>query len=97
MKIEDFPLVVVNGVRTRLMPELPLIENKSHLRCQGCIAWPLHTNNSRDFNSTLCKELTREDTPPCHESEDHARKPRVYVLEDKFQEYVVEFVRRRIS
>lgn len=93
MKPDDYPLVEFEGRRLRLVPELPG-DKDTWARCILCLACP---DGNRD--QELCRAI-RDDNPgetSCAGPVKGFDVSGVYVPEEKFQDYVVELVRRRIS
>lgn len=83
MKPEDYPLRKVGGLRLRMVPEYPNPDTElRYKRCKGCVACPDGETHDED----LCEEL-----PGC----DH--NATIFVHEDQFTKYVVEFIRHRVS
>jgi hypothetical protein len=97
MKKEDFPLVVIDGVCYRLVPELP--EPHLDFRCEGCAACPVGGQLDRELCRHLFETAQRVDLKlDCSEGADTGEDiASLYVREDQFEEYVVELVRRRVS
>jgi hypothetical protein len=96
MKKEDFPLVEFEGQRLRVVPELSTDGEYSNVvRCHMCAAW-----TGDHENRPMCAPL-REHAEglgyDCDPQEEYEPEPVIYLDEDRFKEYVVEFVRRRVS
>lgn len=97
MNKEDFPLVKFNGRRLRRVPEVadfdkPGTPQKGWERCMFCYAYQPGANGG-NRKMEVCSDL-REMPPGCN---DESGRAGVFVPEENFTEYVVEFVRRRIS
>lgn len=103
MKIEDFPLVEFKGHRLLIVPELPRGQEDSgkFLSCRMCIA-------ERDAIGTgMCAKLRHKPRQEdCGYHESGLQPPAmfswkqpgfIYLPEERFEEYVIELVRRRIS
>lgn len=105
MKPEDFPTFTYNGVELFVMPELPEEgADQNYHRCVGCYAFHGSMEDRPDCEP-LRRKATRQgyDCDPARydcdpdNDEDPDARPVVYVSREKFQEYVVELVRRRVS
>jgi len=99
MKPEDYPLVEFEGRRLRRCPEPPSESPRKQGGdcCVTCVAMPTHEQYDRD----LCARISQRVYEACS-MVDQAGKCLhavgcVFVPEDRFQEYVVELVRRRVS
>jgi hypothetical protein len=102
MKPEDFPLVEFKGRRLRMVPELPynVVKQRTDM-CLMCIA------HKDAIGVGLCKEMRSDPRPgDCGYHEYGPLVPEVitwntkgfiYLPEERFEEYVVELVRRRVS
>lgn len=84
MNPEDFPLVEFDGRRLLVVPELP-VPDKDDTVCDMCAARNDHTkcDGQLGFNRLVKKYCGDTDT--------------IFLPEENFREYVIEFVRRRIS
>ena len=87
MKIEDYPPVEIEGQHYRRVPELAPYDEGDDCWCDLC-AFRLRRDCS-SVNEAASFQLATPDT--CGDTDT------IYLPEERFDEYVVEVVRRRIS
>lgn len=99
MNKEDYPLIEFNGQKLLAVPELPHASELGVHRCLMCAAWDGDENSRPD-----CPDMSYqggEQGHPCDvggfQDDEDEHRPLIYLKPEDWQEYVVEFVRRRVS
>lgn len=92
MNKEDYEVIEFRGHRLLRVPELPQPDRNDRTiggpACALCVA---------RRNRELCAYMTHRIPHACWMQPRHELPACVFIREDDWQEYVVEFVRRRVS
>jgi hypothetical protein len=94
MNLEDYPVILFKGRRLHVLPELPQADHRAP-RCVGCYAYvgSMESRPECDSLRRKAKERGYNCDPPAGAD----MEPLVFVPPENFQEYIVEFVRRRVG